>query len=409
VQESSAATHAGWGSNINHTSGGARAVVTDQRAPVINASFTGVSVVGNTATNQATTATNQNSGLGEAHNNLQPYTVVKWIICAASSSGNFDTEVQTALVTKVSNTALSQNYIINGGMDIWQRGLTVNNSGGIGYTADRFFSYEGVVSRFAGPPGIAFSARIQFAETPSLTQAIELPAQGNAGEFVVGSTWTLSFFARSAGGSNAGVSVRGYFATGVSGYSIGLFNEPLARASTQWTRYTHTFTIGAAPLATDKALVLVISVGNSEFYFDDAFITGVQLEAGTSATPFRRNAPSLQAELAACQRYFQSFPGGVGCSLAGIANTATQIIVSYSLGVSMRAPAVVAASGNIQISDHYAVDHTATSVILASVQAQSNTGGRIFLAGFTGLTVGRYYSPPGNGLGSGAITFSAEL
>jgi microcystin-dependent protein len=42
------------------------------------------------------------------HNNLQPYTVVKWIICAASSSGNFDTEVQTALVTNVSTLQTGQ-------------------------------------------------------------------------------------------------------------------------------------------------------------------------------------------------------------------------------------------------------------------------------------------------------------
>jgi microcystin-dependent protein len=110
VQEAGGA-YSGWGSNIDHTNGGARAVVTDQRAPVINASFTGVSVVGNTATNQATTATNQNSGLGEAHNNLQPYTVVKWIICAASSSGNFDTEVQTALVTNVSSLQVGHRLV----------------------------------------------------------------------------------------------------------------------------------------------------------------------------------------------------------------------------------------------------------------------------------------------------------
>jgi microcystin-dependent protein len=44
--------------------------------------FTGVTVNGNTATNQATTATNQNTGGGGAHNNLQPYIVLNYIIKA---------------------------------------------------------------------------------------------------------------------------------------------------------------------------------------------------------------------------------------------------------------------------------------------------------------------------------------
>jgi microcystin-dependent protein len=46
------------------------------------AAVTGVSVNGNTATNQATTATNQNTGGGGAHNNLQPYIVLNYIIKA---------------------------------------------------------------------------------------------------------------------------------------------------------------------------------------------------------------------------------------------------------------------------------------------------------------------------------------
>ena len=41
---------------------------------------TGITINGNTATNQATTATNQNTGGGLAHNNLQPYIVLNYMI-----------------------------------------------------------------------------------------------------------------------------------------------------------------------------------------------------------------------------------------------------------------------------------------------------------------------------------------
>ena len=47
------------------------------------------------------TATNQNTGGNGYHNNVQPSVVVRWFVCAVTSSGDFDTEVQTALVSNV--------------------------------------------------------------------------------------------------------------------------------------------------------------------------------------------------------------------------------------------------------------------------------------------------------------------
>jgi hypothetical protein len=71
-----------------------------------------------------------------------------------------------------------------------------------------------------------------------------------------------------------------------------------------WARYTANVTL---PSVVGKT----IGAGSSlRVIFDSSSINvavdiwGVQLEAGSVATPFKRNAPSIQAELAACQRYY---------------------------------------------------------------------------------------------------------
>jgi microcystin-dependent protein len=66
-------------STQNRTATNIATTATNQSATATNQGTTATNIA-TTATNQATTATNQNTGGGGAHNNLQPYIVVNYII-----------------------------------------------------------------------------------------------------------------------------------------------------------------------------------------------------------------------------------------------------------------------------------------------------------------------------------------
>jgi hypothetical protein len=312
--------------------------------------------------------------------------------------------VNTGLATPVS----SGNLIINGAFDIWQRGTSFTAAAS--YTADRFRVDLGAVTRQAGTAGIPYCLRIANAlANPAIRQAVELPAVGDPGQFISGSTWTVSFYARTSTSIASNLAIFVAFSTAVydSGVTVSSVTN-IGASSTTWTRYSHTFTVNVTPGATNNGLTIVPYL-NSGAYAGNFEITGVQLEAGAVATPFRRNAPSIAAELAACMRYYQRFSGGVGCGLSGMGANSTQMILNYSLPVTMRANNVPGVSGQIAFSDQFATDPTAANATRDNLQGNTQNGGRMVMGGFSGLTTGRYYSTPGTIAGSGFVDFSAEL
>jgi hypothetical protein len=226
--------------------------------------------------------------------------------------------IDTALTNRVNTVEttrpLSQNYIINGAFDIWQRGTSFSAAG---YTADRWAVVAAsgqtvAVSQQAFTPGTApvagyegtYFSRILWSGTPSgtywYTQRVE-----DVRTFA-NQTVTLSFWAKATSATSALVpAIEQNFGSG--GSSVVTTTGAALSLTTSWQRFSQTFTVPSVAgktIGTSSYLDVRPFVGSTSVAGNSIDIWGVQLETGSIATPFRRNAPSIQAELAACQRYY---------------------------------------------------------------------------------------------------------
>ena len=144
--------------------------------------------------------------------------------------------------------------------------------------------------------------------------------------------------------------------------------------------------------------VNVVSTLNATWY-----ITGVQLEKGTTASSFEFR--SYQKELMLCQRYYQTTASITG---VGANSTTFQGFVTY--GVQMRiVNPTFALNAVMRITDGYASNHTMSSLSAGYSINQSQTNIQyVQFNNFSGLTQGRFYGIYGNANTDNA-TLSAEL
>ena len=241
-----------------------------------------------------------------------------------------------------------RNRIINGGMDVWQRGTSFSSIAAGTYTADRFApTLSGVsvtVTQDTGVPNVNFKYSLKMVPTsnttPSECALRQFIEQQNvfdlAGKTVTGSAWVYT------NKSSIKFRVAAMNSTGNGDISVTINLTP-----NTWTKISSTFTSFSAITAwtggtnvqgahVDIGFVDSTPVTTSDYIY----VTGVQLETGSVATPFDRRPYGM--ELALCQRYYS---GPLFCSVGGFTSSGIGMYATYNFPVTMRANPTTVTSG----------------------------------------------------------------
>lgn len=317
------------------------------------------------------------------------------------------------------------NPVINSAFQVWQRGTSAAVTAGA-YIPDRWYFYRGVagstVSRqvtndTTNLPFIQYCARVQRDSGNTSTSAIQVV---NSFETInsiayAGKTITMSFYARAGANYSAtggALNYRATWGTGtdqnlLSGYTGGTaaINTD-ATLTTTWQRFTATATIGAT--ATELGVQFIFTPTGTAGANDYYEITGVQIDIGSVALPFRTNGATIQGELAACQRYYYRISNATAYEAFGVGygvNT-TRANVQVKTSVPMRANISAIDFANLALYD------VTSTIAVTNVVIDTGTSkdyARLNVTIASGGTQYRFYELLSNGSTSAYLGFSAEL
>jgi hypothetical protein len=330
------------------------------------------------------------------------------------------------------------NPVLNSAMQCWQRGTSFSfaastTASSSTYTADRWqlattgANQAVTISRQAtgdttNLPFIQYALRFQRNSGQTGTGALQISQHIETINSIpyAGKTVTYSFYARAgANFSAAGGALDIFNMTGTgtdqnanTGAYTGAaaFTNTSATLTTTWQRFSYTSTLAATTteLSLNFKYTPVGTAGAADFFE----ITGVQLDIGSVALPFRTYAATIQGELAACQRYYyRAVTNGVSTTWFsnGFAYNSTRFLGLVKLPVRMRVnPTSIETSGTA--ADYRvlvgATTGTATAVPTLDTSNWDNT---LLNLDTTGLTAGQGGILGANSTNNAYIGFNAEL
>lgn len=256
-----------------------------------------------------------------------------------------------------------RNKIINGAMQIAQRGSGVAVTGTTSYySLDRFFAVVNGGTTGAGskmyqsttvPSNFQYSLKFgresggTSTNNPTIGQVIE---SVNCYD-LQGQTVTFSFYAKAGANYSASsntFTVNLVTGTGTDQGSANIFGSWTGQVNnvnnftltTSWQRFSFTASIGSSVTEVGfLAYYTPVGTAGADDYF---YITGVQLERGSVATPFEYR--NYQQEFAMCQRYYQTgvsvlyggfYSPGAGTVRSGIFNYPVYMRATPSVSLTL--------------------------------------------------------------------------
>ena len=226
-------------------------------------------------------------------------------ITKADGSGSLSVPAESGTVVTTASPSLGRrNLIINGAMQVAQRGTSFSSSavGGGRYTVDRWSvpNRTRAVQSSDAPTGFKYSLfidREQSAGIEPFTISTGLETQ----DIVQTGTYTLSFYAKSPTVTTVNVNVQDRTNVSEGGTNNESFlTDEAVTITSSWARYSVNFTLSDVVFTGTS---LRLSIGNTTAALtSELYITGVQLEVGSVASSYEHR--SYGEELALCQRYY---------------------------------------------------------------------------------------------------------
>jgi hypothetical protein len=315
--------------------------------------------------------------------------------------------------------AAGKNAVINGAFNVWQRGTTFTNPAIEAYFADRFYyvtnNSGGSVTLtrqpFTGTDIPVAGAQYYFRNVGASPTGQAYSLFGTKIENVqtfANQTVTISFYAKADASRTTTPTIYQVFGSG--GSALTTTAGSAITLTTSWARYTQTFSvpsISGKTIGTSSYLQVEFSQPTNTSYTTEFY--GIQIEAGSVATPFQTATGTIQGELSACQRYYyrQTAGAAFGIMGSGISYSTTGAMLMSTFPVQMRITPASVDFSTISVSDNKYYDPAITSAVLQG--ATTPYVGVIDATVASGLTANAPVFLRANNSASAYIAFNAEL